>query len=92
LHGFAGETPFPPSVHLAKALLNGAHERDALRAEVKALRGAVIHVCDLYTSHRAEQVTVREIRRAANHLSTPFNLDAIDASLAAKAKLVESTR
>jgi hypothetical protein len=28
-----------PSVHLARALLDGAHERDALRAEVEQLRG-----------------------------------------------------
>ncbi len=64
-------------------------EVERLKRENGDLRGAVIHVVAMVNHVYREQRALRAIREAANRLSEPFSLDAVDAALAAEAK--EST-
>ena len=59
-------------------LLAARGERDALRAEVSALRSAVLWVCDAVQRVHMERRGIHAVRQAANLLSKPFDLDTIE--------------
>lgn len=56
-------------------------ERDAARAEVTALRRALIHVADLQLRRRRDLNEVWANHEAANDLSEPFSQQRVDAEL-----------
>lgn len=56
-------------------------DRERLRAEVSALRGAVIAMCDTYSANRAEKLKVKAYRSVANSTRVPFSEDAVAGEL-----------
>lgn len=56
-------------------------ERDAARAEVTALRRALIHIADLQLRRRRDLNEVWAFREVANDLSEPFSPRRVDAEI-----------